>query len=414
MRAGGGLGTPGIGRLNVTPPAHKELIERLPRTFRVALNDQLRSWQLLFPAEQRLLNAQLDWLSRLPPDDFKRLLAPMADLESKMELPRWDTAGASFSVQDAGLLARSPLYPQWRSEVEKVFGRIDQEVEKSGLLPRVPRLLICALPPGLPLSTQALWPQLEKQGTWVPLNGPFRQFLSPLTASLAGRTLPPGREEIEGTWIFECLPVLARQVEAPRATVLCWTDLAAARREFLSRLNRIRRDLRSVDQTNEELKRMDISRLVGRPAEHAPRVREFVRALFLSGNGSLVFNNSFVQWGASEALRRVQPQVLLACFGIREKLKPFSSMVLFEDQTRSNPTPDEDDPAGSLVDGLMLAEYAYLAAQRLANHEEVPLAILAAGDLDRILVLGPRAPQPAAERLTVAELTAFARRWLAT
>jgi len=152
---------------------------------------------------------------------------------------------------------------------------------------------------------------------------------------------------------------------------------------------------------------MDIGRLLGKPVGTSPRVREFVRALFLSGNGSLVFNNSFVQWGASQALKRVQPQALLACFGIRPKLKPFSSVVLFEDQSRSNPVPDEDDPAGSLVDGLELAQYVYLSAQGLAG-----LTLMAACDLDRLLVLGPRPPKPASGALTADELTAFAHGWL--
>ena len=167
-----------------------------------------------------------------------------------------------------------------------------------------------------------------------------------------------------------------------------------------------------MDETNEELRRLDIGRLLAGTAARAPRVREFVRGLLLSGNGSLVFNNSFVQWGASEALRRVQPQVLVASFGIRPKLKPFSSMVLFEDQSRSNPVRDEDDPAGSLLDGLMLAEYVHLAAARYLA-ADATLTLMAAGGQDRMLAVGPRVPAASAGRLTVEELSGFARGWLA-
>jgi hypothetical protein len=153
-------------------------------------------------------------------------------------------------------------------------------------------------------------------------------------------------------------------------------------------LNNIRRDLRSVDDTNQDLKRLDIGKYVGPAIDSRPRVREFVRGLLLSGNGSLVFPNSFVQWGASEALRRAQPQVLLASFGMRQKLKPFSSTVLFEDQHRSNPTPDEDDPAGSLVDAMMLAQYVHLASQRVSAYEGHTLTLLAASGVPRVLLLG--------------------------
>ena len=155
---------------------------------------------------------------------------------------------------------------------------------------------------------------------------------------------------------------------------------------------------------------MDIGRLVDAPIAGRPQVREFVRGLMLSGNGSLVFPNSFVQWGASEALRRAQPQALVACFGMRQKLKPFSSSVLFEDQTRGNPVGDEDDPAGSLVDDVMLAQYVYLAALRVAAYEGHTLAIFAAGDLERVLVLGAkRAPSG---RVTPEQFTTFTVGWL--
>lgn len=397
----------------VAPPEIKELAARLPRTFGPALNDQLKQWTLLFPAEQRRLKAQLEWLSRLSPDEFKRLFAPVVEIESRMELPRWTSSTAGLTIEDTGILARSPYYPQWRTEVEKVFSHIDDGVEGSGALPGPPRLLLCVLPSGVPLAAQPLWPELAKQGTWVSLEKPFGSMLSQLASSLAQRELPAGLEAIESTWVFECDSRLSSLAEFSRATVLCWTALAAIRREFLNRLNTIQRSLRAVDQANAELKRMEISRLLGRRIGAQPQLREFVRSLLLSGNGSLVFSNSFIEWGASEALRRVQPQALLACFGIRPKLKPFSSMVLFEDQSRSNPVPEEDDPAGSLVDASMLSQYVSLAAQRHAARQIRSLTLMAACDLDRVLILGPRAPVPASGRFTPEEFTTFALRWLA-
>ena len=397
----------------VAAPEIKELAARLPRTFAPALNDQLNQWTLLFPAEQRRLKAQLDWLSRLSPDECKRLFAPVVEIESRMELPRWTSSTAGLTVEDTGILARSPYSPQWRTEVEKVFSRIDDGVEGSGPLHGPPRLLLCVLPAGVPLATQPLWPELAKQGTWVSLEKPFGSMLGQFASSLARRELPAGSEAIESTWVFECDSRLSPLAESTRATVLCWTALAAIRREFLNRLNTIQRSLRAVDQAHAELKRMEISRLLGRPIGAQPQLREFVRSLLLSGNGSLVFSNSFIEWGASEALRRVQPQALLACFGIRPKLKPFSSMVLFEDQSRSNPVPEEDDPAGSLVDALLLSQYVCLAAQRHAARQIRSLTLMAACDLDRVLILGPRAAVPVSGRFTPEEFTTFALRWLA-
>ncbi len=198
------------------------------------------------------------------------------------------------------------------------------------------------------------------------------------------------------------------------ATVLSWDALDALRREFLRRLNAVQRDLRSVDQTSDDLRRADIGHLIRPDLAAKPRVREFVRALMLSGNGSLVFSNSFIEWGASEALRRVQPQALVASFGMRQKLKPFSSLVLFEDQTRSNPVPDQDDPAGSLADAVLLAEYVYLAAQRVACYPDHTLTLLSAVDWSRVLILGPRPPVLAGPLATPEQFAAFVLGWLAS
>src|SRR5574341_1402755 len=40
--------------------------------------------------------------------EFKRLFAPIVEIEGKMELPRWDASTAGLTVEDVGILARSP------------------------------------------------------------------------------------------------------------------------------------------------------------------------------------------------------------------------------------------------------------------------------------------------------------------
>jgi hypothetical protein len=73
--------------------------------------------------------------------------------------------------------------------------------------------------------------------------------------------------------------------------------------------------------------------------------------------------------------------------------------------------PDEDDPAGSLVDAAMLSEYVYLGAQRVACYAGHTLTLLTAFDSNRVLVLAP----PAAGIPDLApDLTALALRWLTT
>jgi len=377
----------------------------------------LRRWDLLFPAEQRQLRAQLDYLASLSPSELKALFAPMAGLERRMDLPNWKPGTVGMSIEETGVLARSPLYPQWRTEVETVFTHIEETLEKSARPNRPARLILCVLPSGLPVNDREIWPGLAGQGAWVALSKPFRESENALVSSLARRTVSAGLEELESTWVFECGRDLSAVVESTNAVEISWGALEAIRRTFLDRLNAIQRDLRSADQTTADLRRLDISPSLDPRLSKVPRLREFIRSILLSGNGSLVFNNSFVQWSASEALRRVQPQVLVARFGIRPKIKPFSSLVMFEDQNRSNPTPDQDDPAGSLIDGEMLSQYVHFTARDLPAYREHVVTLFACGDLSRVLVIGSRSAtdhfsgSPSA--ITTEQLSSLSLSWLA-
>ena len=398
------------------PPADKELIARLPRTFVPALNQQLRQWDLLFPAERRVIRGQLDWLSRLPARDFTALFEPILEIEARMNLPRWKPDAAALSIEDTAILARSPLYAEWRSRVEKIFARLESAVEDSGALKRVPRLLICVLPPGLPVARRTLWRDLDPEVTFhFQLECPFQKLFPALAAAIAGRG-PAGLEPVETTWAFECLPDLSNRLQATPAVVLSWEALSALRREFSGRLNAIQKSLKSADETMDELKRIDVAPLIGPPLAANVQVREFIRALLLGGNGGLVFENSFIEWGAAETLRRVEPQALIASFGFRTRPKPFSSAVWLEDQARSNPVPDQPDPEGSLVDAIMLTQYVYLAAQRLAAYRGWTLTLLAAAESDRVTAIAPKdrptALRGAAGPVTGPNLTAACLAWL--
>ncbi|MGC4049086.1 MAG: hypothetical protein QM757_06175 [Paludibaculum sp.] len=391
-------------------PDYKELISRLPRTFGPALNDQLHQWAMLFQAEQRQLKAQMDWLAKLPPAEFKSLFAPIVQLEDRMELPKWQPGSTGLSIHDVGVMARSPLYPQWRQQVEKVFAHIDDSIQAAGVVHPVPRLVVCILPSGLPKPTEPMWPELAELGRWVRLDRPFLKVEEALVPAIVKRKPTAGLEADESTWVIECGKRLS--AESGASTSLSWDALEKVRREFLNRLNSISRDIKSADQTTNDLKRLDIRKFLDPATGESPRLREFLRGILLSGNGSLVFNNSFVQWAASEALRRAQPQVMLAGFGLRQKLKPFSSVVLFEDQHRSNPIPDQDDPVGSLTDAAFLAQYVYLAAQRVPAYQGHTVSIFAMEDLDRVLVVDPRGKQNVPESLTAEALAARMIAWL--
>src|SRR5271165_4605128 len=152
-------------------PVSPELLSRLPRTFVPALNEQTKNWDLLFPAERRTISAQMDWLGRLPPREFHNLFEPINALEGRMALPAWNPSTPRVSIDDTGVLVRSPLYPQWRAAVGKVFETIDGGVKTGNALPARNRLIVCTMPSGVPPRTGPVWPALEEKGKWVSSRG---------------------------------------------------------------------------------------------------------------------------------------------------------------------------------------------------------------------------------------------------
>jgi hypothetical protein len=393
-------------------PLDKELLKRLPRTFGVALNEQLHRWDLLFPAEQRAIQDQLVYLGKLPAPEFEELFRGIKALEAKMRLPAWEASSAGLSISDTSLLVRSPYYSQWRAEVEGAFTRINDGVEAAR--PRQPlnRLVVCVLPAGLPRATGTPWPRLATQGQTLRLQAPFGSIQGDFVRALA-RGAGPGSDPVERAWVFEAGSALSRGQSPEGLTALSFDGLAGVRKEFLRRLNLIKKNLRSADQAYEELRRLDLGPLLGPRLGRQPRLGGFIRDLFLSGNGSMLFANSFVQWGASEAMRRAQPRVVVCQFGIRNRLKPFSSVVLFEDQSRANPVPEQEDPAASLIDAQILGEYVYLTAARLPAYQGRTLGLFGVADGDSVLALGPEArPIAPEEGYSVAGLAGAVLDWM--
>jgi hypothetical protein len=376
-----------------------------------SMNEQLGRRELLFPVEQRLLTSRLEWLGSLDPAKFERLFSTLKSIEARMQLSPRPKDDQAFSIENTAIIARSPLYPEWRREAERVFAAIDDGAEKLHPASSIPRLLFCVLPAGLPAASDP-WQNTPPGGVRVSLEAEFGSIQSDLLAAIARRNPPPELEPIESTWLVACE---ARPYsECAAATVVTWEETAKLRRTLLDQLNDVHRTLHSVDQTMSALERIDLSTFLPPRLTTDIRLREFVRTLLLSGNGSLVINNSFVQWCASEALRRAQPQVLLAAFGIRDKPKPFSSLAWFEDQHRANPTPDQPDPAGSLVDDQMLSEYVYLTARRLKPYAGRTLAFFVGADRNSALVLPADPTKTPRPKLSSAALTDICLDWLST
>ena len=117
------------------------------------------------------------------------------------------------------------------------------------------------------------------------------------------------------------------------------------------------------------------------PNLHAPTL--------LSGNGTLLINNTFVEWATVQAIRRARPSVMLASFGIRNKVKPFSSLLIYADQEKANPIPAQMDTLGTYVDLEVLYQYIWQEFEKYAEYKRNTAYLFVGEGLDQLLLIAP-------------------------
>jgi hypothetical protein len=193
-----------------------------------------------------------------------------------------------------------------------------------------------------------------------------------------------------GTGLVDCaLQQEPSAAGAPTATLLSHERLATFRQNFSREVNTMRKDLADADAVFDHLRKADVTPWCPAEVASAPVIREFLRTLYLSGNGALIYGNSFVEWSSSEAFRRARPSFLMAQFGVRSKPKPFTSVAVFENPDEVNPLPAVDDLPGSALDAQELALYVWLAASRYDEYRRNTVCLCMAENLSEAYVVAP-------------------------
>jgi hypothetical protein len=116
---------------------------------------------------------------------------------------------------------------------------------------------------------------------------------------------------------------------------------------------------------------------------------EFARAILLSGNGTLLINNTFVEWATVQAVRRARPNVTLISYGIRNKVKPFSSLLIYADQETTTPIPTQADMLGSFVDLEIFHQYIWQEFMKYAEYRGNTAFLFVADGADELLAIAP-------------------------
>jgi hypothetical protein len=412
---------------------HKALLERLPSTVHAFVLVELQKWPTLFEPERRYQRALLEHLSRLPPPGLLQAVAGIARVEAEASLDRGSGGDpARFQDQAQALLRKRRLVPQWRKEVDGFFQNVGPIVEARLYPADAPRRLVVQLYGGdIAIQAEKLWSRFKGSGVRVPLKFDATrergEFLSALFGGHGAVLLAAARDSADfgplDAWIIEshqALHDLCDDGTAPGTAGRSVTGLSYERlreyRDNLSRAlyNKIRSGVESPQAFAAYARSVNIAPGAGTLLNSADILQAFVRDVLLTGNGTMFVNNTFVEWAAVQALRRAQPRILVTRFGVRDRLKPFSSLLLFSQPRPSDQRP-MTDPAGSFVDVEQLSYYIWLNAEKSPAYRNKTLYLFLAEGADEMLAIRSGAAVesvPALPAASLSDVCATMAHWL--
>jgi hypothetical protein len=379
----------------------KGLFDRLPVTFSTFFFDQIREWELLFPAEKRYHERFFGLLDRSGPGEADRLFEGVRDAERMMGVTDAIWPKRTFTLQQVDFLNRSPHYPEWRKAVSEVFARIDPLLDAETARHGRPRLVVVLSPAEMPVGPDRLWARISKNGKRVPVEAPddgadYVPLLltgKPLAArapSIADFFAASNDPHSYNTWCVETGDRLAAMSSHSGVVRLSYQRLTEYRARLMKEVQQVveNEQIRGPQQLTARLKQMKIRTAEGELGQDAI-LGEFARAVLLSGNGTLLINNTFVEWASVQGIRRARPAVAIISYGIRNKVKPFTGLLIFADQDTSTPIPTQADMLGSYVDLEIFHQYIWQEFMKYAEYRGNTAFLFVAEGTDEMLAIAP-------------------------
>jgi hypothetical protein len=355
--------------------------DTLPRSFTAFVADQMKDWDLLFPAEHGYFQRLFALIGRTPADLFR----PLSEIETKMGFPK-----SLAPIEAVDFLNRSPHYSQWRAAVADIFAKLDPALDAETARSGHARLVVVLSPAQLPADPSRMWSRIEERGKRIALEsaGDFVRELG--AAAIAQRFT--SRSKHGGpysSWVIEVGQALSPANPSP--VVHCsYEALLPYRHRLMREVQKIveSQTVPGPRQLSDRLKKLQILASEGALAED-PILAEFARAILLSGNGTLLINNTFVEWATMQAVRRARPSVAVIGFGIRNKVKPFSSLLIYQDQDATNPIPSQQDVLGSYIDLEVFYQYVWQEFEKYAEYRTNTAYVFCCDGMDEMLVIAP-------------------------
>jgi hypothetical protein len=379
----------------------KGFFDRLPVTFSTFFYDRIHEWELLFPAEKSYYERFFGLLDKSDASRLDSLFEGVREAERKMGVTDAIWPKRTFTLQQVDFLNRSAHYPEWRRAVSEVFATIDPLLDAETARHGRPRVVMVLSPPEIPVSPDRLWTRISKFGKRVPVEVPAdaADYASLL---LTGRPQAASASSIAdlfaaatgappySAWCVEAGDRLHRISNHSAVVRLSYQRLGDYRVRLMKEVQQVveGEQVRGPQQLSARLKQMKIRPGEGELAGDAI-LGEFARATLLSGNGTLLINNTFVEWASVECIRRARPSVTLISYGVRNKVKPFSSLLIYADQDTTTPIPTQADMLGSYVDLEVFHQYIWQEFMKYAEYRGNTAFLFVADGTDELLAIAP-------------------------
>jgi hypothetical protein len=380
----------------------KGLLDRLPVSFSSFCLDQMKDWDLLFPAERDYFERLFGLLDQSNPQAVEKLFAPLRELERKMGVNEKTFPKGQFTLEQVDFLNRNPYYPEWRAAIAQVFAQLDPALEAQVMHAGHTRLVVVMAPAQLPADPDRMWTRLPGRGKRIAVQPPERieEFVPLLLTGQAKDRRAPTIAELfaagkkggpYASWVVEVTSGISGLGAGSRAVAKYSYEVLEPYRKRLMREVQTMVDAQEIAgprQLSARLKQMKILASEGDVARD-PILAEFARAILLSGNGTLLISNTFVEWATVQAIRRARPSVAVVGFGIRNKIKPFSSLLIYADQEATNPIPSQMDTLGSYVDLEMFYQYVWQEFEKYPEYRNNTAYLFAGDGLEEMLAIAP-------------------------
>ena len=106
--------------------------------------------------------------------------------------------------------------------------------------------------------------------------------------------------------------------------------------------------------------------------------------------------------------------IAVISFGVRNKIKPFSSLLIYTEQETTTPVPTQVDSLGSYVDLEVLNHYVWMEFEKYPEYRRNTVYYFIGEGMDEMLLLAPpdfplfKTSSP----VTLSGLFSAARNWL--